>query len=206
MTRPTVHRIALASISVVCLVGLAGCAGIASRKPPLEVFDDMDRQPKYKPQHESAFFGDARTSRAPVAGTVARGHLREDDAYYTGIVNNMYIGKNPLPITKDLLARGQQRYNIYCSPCHDRTGEGKGIVSLRTPSWQPANLHEDKPKAAADGEIFSIISQGRRSMPGYRFQIPEHDRWAIVAYVRALQRTTSAKLEDVPQELRESLR
>jgi hypothetical protein len=192
--------------AAVSLAALSGCAGMTSRKAPLEIFDDMDRQPKYKPQQESAFFVDARTSRAPVAGTIARGHLREDDAYYTGIVDNMYIGKNPLPITRELLVRGQERYNIYCSPCHSRTGEGKGIVALRTPSWQPANLHDEKPKAAADGEIFSIISVGRRSMPGYRFQIPEHDRWAIVAYLRALQRTTSAKLEDIPQELRESLR
>jgi mono/diheme cytochrome c family protein len=118
----------------------------------------------------------------------------------------MYVGRNPLPITREVLLRGQQRYNIYCSPCHDRAGEGRGIVAIRTPSWQPTNLQEDRQKQMADGEIFSIISQGRRSMPAYRFQVPAEERWAIVAYVRALQRTTNAKLEDIPQELRESLR
>ena len=204
--RNNLHRYSLTAAASVFMLILSACAGMTSRKPPIEVFDDMDRQPKYKPQQASAFFGDARTSRMPIAGSIARGHLREDDAYHTGIVQNMYIGKNPLPITRRVLLRGQQRYNLSCSPCHDRAGEGKGIVALRTPSWQPTNLQEDRQKLMADGEIFSIISQGRRSMPGYRFQVPVDDRWAIVAYVRALQRTTNAKLEDIPQELRESLR
>jgi hypothetical protein len=206
MMQKNLHRCSFAAVAAVSVLMLTGCAGMTSRKPPIEVFDDMDRQPKYKPQQASAFFGDARTSRVPVAGSIPRGHLREDDGYHTGIVNNMYVGKNPLPITREVLLRGQQRYNIYCSPCHDRAGEGKGIVAIRTPSWQPTNLQEDRQKQMADGEIFSIISQGRRSMPAYRFQVPADDRWAIVAYVRALQRTTNAKLEDIPQELRESLR
>jgi hypothetical protein len=206
MMRMNLHRCSLMALTAVSVLMLTACAGMTSRKPPIEVFDDMDRQPKYKPQQASGFFGDARTSRVPVPGSIARGQLREDDGYHTGIVNNMYIGKNPLPITREVLLRGQQRYNIYCSPCHDRAGEGKGIVAIRTPSWQPTNLQEDRQKQMADGEIFSIITQGRRSMPAYRFQVPVDDRWAIVSYVRALQRTTNAKLEDIPQELRESLR
>ena len=195
-----------AAIAFSSILLLAGCAGMTSRKPPVEVHDDMDRQPKYKPQQYSAYFGDHRASRPPVAGTIARGNLRENDAYFTGISNNMYVGKNPLPLTKQTLLRGQQRYNIYCTPCHDRTGTGRGIVPLRSQAWLPSDLHDERMKAMSDGEIFTIITQGRRSMPPYRFQVPVDDRWAIVAYVRALQRTTSAKLDDVPQELRESLR
>jgi hypothetical protein len=184
---------------------LAGCADVPTRRAPIQVFPDMDRQPKYKAQMASDFFGDHRTSRRPVAGTVARGLLREDEGYHTGFVNNMYVGKNPLPVTKETMLRGQQRFNVYCSPCHDRTGKGRGIVAQRSQGWPPTDLHDRRVKGFNDGEIYNIITAGRRSMPAYRFQIPEQDRWAIVTYVRALQRTTSARVEDVPAEERESL-
>ena len=183
---------------------LAGCAGSMSRTSPIEVFPDMDRQGKYKPQTQSSLFADKRGSRMPVAGTVAVGYLKEDDAFYTGIVNEQYIGKNPLKINAETLKLGQTKFNTYCSPCHDRTGHGQGIVGQRS-SWIPANLHEDRARTLVDGELFDVITHGRRSMPPYRFQITERDRWAIVAYVRALQRT-DAKVEDVPQELRSDLR
>lgn len=183
---------------------MTGCMGMTTRQPPLEVWPDMDRQPKYRAQKESEFFGDKRTSRMPVPGTVARGHLNEDEAFYYGIVNNQYLGRNPVPITADLLKLGQMRFNTYCAPCHDRTGSGRGLVP-RKATWLPTSFHEDRVKQMNDGEIFNIISYGRRSMPPYRFQIVEHDRWAIIAYVRALQRTYGT-LEDVSEDVRGGLK
>jgi mono/diheme cytochrome c family protein len=126
--------------------------------------------------------------------------LHEDEALHTGVVNNQYIGRNPVPITADLLRVGQRRFNTYCSPCHDRTGTGRGLVPQRA-TWLPTSLHEDRVMKMNDGEIFNIISYGRRTMPPYRFQVVTQDRWAIVAYVRALQRTTGST-EDVPENLR----
>ena len=185
---------------------LAGCTN-RQRLTQIEVWDDMKRQPKYRAQMAGDFFADERASRRPVAGTVARGHLRDDSAFYTGMVDpDTYSGKNPAPITMDSLKAGQAKFNTYCSPCHDRTGSGKGIVAVRTPGWQPTNLQDDRIKKMADGEIFSVVTHGRRSMPAYRFQVSESDRWAIVGYLRALQRATSGTLEDVPADLRAEVR
>lgn len=184
---------------------LVACAGRTSRKPQVEIFPDMKRQAKVKPQEASAFFADGRGSRAPVPGTIAQGQLDDDSPFATGAENGMYVARNPLPLDEKVLARGQERFNIYCAPCHDRTGSGRGIVGQRS-SWLANNLHDDRIKAMVDGEIFQVITYGRRTMPGYRFQISEQDRWAIVAYVRALQRATSGTLADVPEELRRELR
>ena len=181
-----------------------GCSS-TSREPQIEVWSDMRRQGKYKPQRESAFFADHRDSRRPPAGTVARGYLKDDDVLYTGVSNEMFAGRNPLPVSADLLKLGQARFNTYCSPCHSRVGDGKGIVAVRTPAWQPTDLMQDRIRNYPDGQIFYTITNGKRTMPAYRFQITEHDRWAIVAYVRALQRTAGT-LGDVPQELRSDLR
>lgn len=176
---------------------LAGCAGVTSRRPPIEVWPDMDRQPKVKAQ--------AVPGQRPVPGTVAVGHLIEDEVFRTGQENGMYAGKNPLPLNTATLRRGQERFDIYCAPCHDRTGSGHGIVAIRS-SWLPTNLQEPRVRNMTDGELFTVITQGRRTMPPYRYQIPERDRWTIVAYVRALQRATDGRLEDVPAELRGELR
>lgn len=186
---------------------LTGCAG-TQRVTPIEVWQDMKRDGKYLPQTESSLFSDHRASRAPVAHTVARGHLNEDEFYTTGIVpgTQTYGGVNPLAINAELLQTGQMKFNTYCSPCHSRVGNGKGIVALKTPSWQPSNLHDDRIKQMADGEIFNVISYGKRSMPSYRYQVPEHDRWAIVAYVRALQRTSSGSAADVPSQMQAELK
>ena len=187
----------------------AGC-GSVSRQPPLEVWDDMDRQPKYKPQAVSLLadgsVGDWKTTqRYPVPGTIARGYLKPQDAYHTGLENGQYVGRIPMTVDADLLKYGQQRFNTYCSPCHSRVGDGKGIVPAKS-GWQATNLHEERIRNMADGDLFNVISYGRRSMPGYRFQMVERDRWAIAAYVRALQRTQIATIEDVPAELRSDLR
>jgi mono/diheme cytochrome c family protein len=186
------------------LLALAGC-GVTTRQTPVELFPDMDRQPKYKPQAASPFFSDGRASRPPVPGTVAVGQLRVDDALQTGIAAGMYIGKNPFPVDAAQLARGRERFDIYCAVCHDRTGSGKGTVPVRS-SWLPTNLHEERIRGMSDGELFNVSTFGRRTMPGYRFQVPVQDRWAIVSYVRALQRSRAATLADVPPELRSEVR
>ena len=183
---------------------LTGCIGsgndliIGSRTPPIEIMPDMKHQMKVKAQTQLA--------RAPVTGTVAIGHLKNDDAYNTGVVDDKYIGLNPEKIDKAFIERGQQRFTIYCTPCHDRTGNGRGIVPLRNPSWLPSSLQDPRQKAMVDGEIFNIMTMGRRTMPSYAAQIPVKDRWAIVSYVRALQRTTTASIADVPENLKSELK
>ena len=164
----------------------------------------MKDQPKYLPETASRFFSDGRELRRPVPGTVARGNLKDDDTFYTGMRDGAFTA-NPLPMERETLERGQERFNIYCAPCHDRTGSGRGIVALRG-SWPVSDLTEPRIRQMADGQIFDTISHGKRSMPGYRFQIPERDRWAIVSYVRALERAAAGTLADVPEELRSEVR
>ncbi len=183
----------------------AGCARLSTENPPIEIFPDMKRQPKFKPQSANEWLAERGITLRPVPGTVAVGHLDQDEAFYTGAKNGLYVGRNPLPIDMETLKRGQERFNIYCAPCHDRTGSGRGIVGSRS-MWLANNLHDQRIKDMVDGEIFQVITYGRRTMPSYRFQIPPRDRWAIVAYVRALQRTTSGTIEDVPADLRRELR
>ncbi len=188
-----------AGLVIAALIGTSCTAG-KQRSTPIEVWDDMRRQEKFKAQSVA--------SRRPPEGTIARGHLKDDDVMHTGLVAaNTYAPRNPLAIDAELLSAGQAKFNTYCSPCHDRVGTGKGIVALRTPSWQPSNLHDARIKGMTDGELFTIITNGRRSMPAYKYQIQsEADRWAIVAYVRALQRATSGTVEDVPADLRAGLK
>jgi mono/diheme cytochrome c family protein len=183
---------------------LAGCAG-PQRRPPIEVWPDMDRQEKYKAQTESPLFSDGRSNRRPIEGTVAVGQLKQDSVLTTGVSEGRWVGVNPAPVTRALLERGQERYNVYCTPCHDRTGQGQGIVPRKS-GWIPTNLMEQRVFEMPDGEIYSVISHGRRSMPGYKYQILESDRWAITAYVRALQRSTLGTVADVPESLRAELR
>jgi mono/diheme cytochrome c family protein len=193
----------LASIAAAAVLLTAGCSS-TSPNPPFQAFSDMRLQPKYMPQGQGAFFSDGRADRAPVPGTVARGELKADDAFYTGIRNGDYV-VNPLPITREVLERGRQRFDIYCSPCHDRTGQGKGIVAQRA-TWIVQNLTDARIRNMPDGQIFDTITHGKRTMPAYRYQIPERDRWAIIAYVRALQRASIGTVADVPQQLRGELR
>jgi mono/diheme cytochrome c family protein len=205
-----IRNVAFSIVPAAAVLLLAGCAGMQSKNPPLELFWDMNRQPKYKPQAASEFFPDGRASRRPVAGTVAQGQLNDDDAFYTGIVNNMYVGKNPLPIDQATLTQGRRKFETYCAPCHSRTGSEVGIVGRRVlatgQAWLPTMLQDDRVKGMTDGEIFTIITNGRRSMHGYKYQIAERDRWAIIAYVRALHRSTMGTVQDVPAELRSELR
>lgn len=201
------RRRAALALAVLALSALSSaCSNFTSRQPPIWVWFDMKKQDKYKPQAESAFFADGRASRKPVEGTVAQELYRPDAAYSAGISDaGLYVARNPEPITADLLKRGQQRYDIYCAPCHDRTGSGRGIVPSKA-VWVPGNLHDQRIVNFVDGELYHVISNGRRSMPGYAKQISEQDRWAIVAYIRALQRAWQGKIEDVPAELQAKVR
>jgi mono/diheme cytochrome c family protein len=187
-------------------IGLAGCSNFPSRSPQVWIWDDMKKQPKYKSQLSSPFFADGRASRRPVEGTVSEEGYRADESRATGVAaGNVYVARNPQPLTRETLLRGQAKFNVYCAPCHDRTGSGRGIVALRS-GWLPGNLVEDRIAAMVDGEIFHVATMGRRTMPGYRFQVSDEDRWAIVAYVRALQRARRATINDVPAGLQAKVR
>jgi len=195
-----------AAVLALAVTALTGCSNFPSRQPPIWVWWDMKKQDKYKPQAESAFFADGRTSRAPVEGAVAQELYRPDSAFSTGInPDGTYVARNPLPITKETLAEGQRKFDIYCAPCHDRTGSGRGIVPAKA-VWVPGNLHDERIVNFVDGELYHVIANGRRSMPGYRYQISEKDRWAIVAYIRALQRSWRGTMDDVPPELQSRIR
>jgi len=173
---------------IVCaLVFLSGCSNI-QRDPPIQVWPDMKWESKFKPQMETELFADHRQSRVPPEGTVARGQLAEDSIYNTGMDGEYYVGKSPVPMTIGEIKKGQAKFGTYCTPCHDRAGTGQGIVPLHVPSWQPSNLMEDRVVQFADGEIFQVISNGRRTMPAYKYQISVEDRWAIISYLRVLQR------------------
>ncbi len=158
---------------------------------------DMHDQPKYKPLRESTFFEDGRASRPLVPGTVARGHLYDDTAVATGRRGDVWLADPPMPITAALLARGHERYDIYCSPCHDRIGTGAGMI-VRRGFKHPPSVHIDRLRSAQAGYVFDVVTKGFGAMPGYAPQIPVEDRWAIVAYLRALQRSQWATLADVP--------
>lgn len=201
-TKRTVTALAAMVLSLLS----AACSNFPSREPPFWIFPDMKKQDKVKYEGESPFFADRRGSRRPVAHTVAQETYNPDVAYSTGInADGMYVARNPEPIDHALLERGEAKFNIYCSPCHDRTGAGRGVVSAKS-NWIPGNLHEERIVGFVDGELFHVVTNGRRSMPSYRFQIPDKDRWAIVAYVRVLQRAWLGKLDDVPAEVQTRLR
>ena len=156
---------------------LAGCfRGTPSDKPAIHLNPNMDDQDRYDPQEESKFFADHRTMRMPVEGTVARGELYEDDSVYRGLdKNGNYVSTVPLEVTHKFMERGQQRYNIYCAPCHSKAGDGKGIVVKRG-FLPPPDFHSEKVINFADGYIYEVISNGVRNMPDYKKQIPVEDR------------------------------
>ncbi|SPF52086.1 quinol:cytochrome c oxidoreductase monoheme cytochrome subunit 2 [Candidatus Sulfopaludibacter sp. SbA4] len=180
------------------VVVLAGAASVACRQ-------DMQDQPKYIPLRPSEFFSDGRSERPLIDGTVARGHLNDDAAFYTGKgPDGKPLDTFPFPVTKDVILRGQDRFNVYCSPCHDRGGDGNGMI-VRRGYRKPPSYHTDKIRQLQNGFIFDVITNGFGAMPDYAAQIPPRDRWAIVAYVRALQLSRSASINDVPAEARAQL-
>ena len=177
----------------------AGCRGNTFSHAPFHLFGDMDWQPKYHAEGESTFFPDQRQMRPLVEGTIARGSLHDDDPFYTGMEpgTTTFVRRGPRPMTKELIARGQERFNIYCSPCHDRTGSGDGMIVQRGYK-QPPSFHDPRLRAVPDGYFFQVMTNGFATMPAYAAQVPPRDRWAIVAYIRALQLSQNATLADVP--------
>ncbi len=172
---------------VIGLLALAGCRGWTSSKPPIHLNPSMDQQPKYRPQAESAFFYDGATMRQPVPGTVARGDLRQDRAFYEGKDSaGKDLAHSPVEATPEVLARGAERFRIYCAPCHDARGRGKGIFAQQ--GLPTTSLHIDRLRAVEDGYIFDVMTNGRGLMPAYRWPISAADRWAIIAHIRKLQR------------------
>jgi mono/diheme cytochrome c family protein len=165
---------------------------------------DMHNQPKFIPLRENLFYGDHRSARPIPEGTVARGHLGDDDLLQTGKVDGQDTSEFPFPVTSTVMARGQERYNIFCAPCHDRTGRGNGMV-VRRGYRQPPSYHIDRLRQAPAGHFFDVMTNGFGAMPDYRAQVPVRDRWAIIAYIRALQASEHATLEAVPPEERHRL-
>jgi mono/diheme cytochrome c family protein len=182
-------RLALGAASLASLVTLTGCArGCTSSQPPIHLNPSMDNQPKARPQSASRFFRDGATMREPVAGTVPIGGLKEDAVFHTGVgPDGQFVKTNPVTVNEAVLARGRQRYQIYCAPCHDARGDGKGILFQRA-NVPTASLHQEKILNYADGEIFDVITNGRGLMASYRWPVSPADRWAIIAYVRELER------------------
>ena len=178
--------------SLAGFVALAGCR------------QDMHNQPRYKPFAATDFFGAGRSARPEVEGTVARGHLRIDQARYTGKVDGADVTEFPFSITRADLLRGQERFNIYCSPCHSRIGDGNGMV-VRRGFRQAASYHTDKLIKAPVGHFFDVMTNGFGAMPSYASRVEPDDRWRIAAYIRVLQLSENATINDVPADQRAAL-
>ena len=210
---------------LVGLLAVAGFRGQKSEKPPIEIFPDMDHQPKVKAQVPSEFFADGRGNRQPVPGTVPMGYEAPvskenpfpDEGKYrmvryssgTDYLNTGRFGDQwgtgiPMPVTAELMQRGQDRYTIFCGVCHGASGGGNGVAG-QYGLVAIASFHQDRLRDMADGEIYNTITHGKNTMLGYGSKIPVDDRWAIVAYVRALQAAQTATINDVPPEERTKL-
>jgi cytochrome c553 len=165
---------------------------------------DMHLQPKYLPYQATSFFPDGRSERQPVPGTVARGQLRTDELFYTGRENGVSVDKFPFPITRADLERGRERFNVYCTPCHDYTGSGRGMIVQRG-FPQPPSYHIQRLRDAAVGHFYEVITNGFGAMYSYAARVEPADRWRIAAYIRVLQLSRNAKIEDVPESERQKL-
>jgi len=202
---------------VVLLLSVMGFRGMISTRPPIEIWPDMDHQAKYKPQAQSRFFADGRADRPLPAGTVPFGRdshqadpafLRADDARYAGKnADGSFVRGFPagIEVTQEFVLRGQGRFQIYCAPCHGTLGDGNGITKsygmVATPTY-----HDDRLRTMAEGELFNTITLGKNTMYPYADKLSPDDRWAVIAYVRALQRSHYAKIDDVPPEHRGDLK
>lgn len=166
---------------------------------------DMHQAPRYDPLEKSDFFADGRAARPLVEGSVARGFLREDTVFYTGKqANGAFVDTIPVPVDKALLERGQDRYNVYCAPCHGRTGDGNGMIVQRG-FKQPTSYHTDRLRAQPVGYFYDVVTNGFGAMQDYSAQVTPRDRWAIAAYLRALQLSRNAHVSDVPADARGAL-
>ena len=208
----TLGLVVLAVAALLPVACIARARSIRGPVPRLNLVPDMDNQPRFKAQQANPLFADRRSERPAPEGTVPVGGLAEDDHLHRGRVGGEWADTFPFPVTAKVLARGQERYGIYCSPCHGLAGYGDGIVSVRADALQegtwalPSNFHADPVTSRPVGHIFNTISNGIRNMPAYGPQIPVADRWAIVSYVKALQRSQHAAAADVPESVRPQLR
>ncbi len=206
----------LVALSWIPLVLVARARVTTTPNPRIHLIQDMDNQPKFKPQQANPMFADTRAMRPPVTGTVARGTLVGDPRVDTGLADpanpESWIEVMPVEVTPELMERGRERYEVFCSPCHGLGGVGNGAVSVRAEALQegtwtpPSSFHTELVRSRPVGHLYNTITHGIRNMPAYGTMIDRSDRWAIVAYVRALQRSQYATVEDVPADLRSSLR
>lgn len=202
-----IRTLKITVLMLVSLVLISGCyRGKTSKDQPIHLNPNMDIQPKYKAQSRGDFFADGSTMRQPVEGTIARGGLREDDAYFEGTDRSgNFIKKNPVGLSKDGLNRGRERFGIYCAVCHGAVGDARSIM-VEKQYIPPPTFHQDRLREMPDGEIFNIISNGIRNMPSYKNQIPVEDRWLIIQYLRALQKSQNARIDDIPESMKEDLK
>ena len=200
------------------VVGIAGLQGGLSRKPPMELFPDMVRQAKLRPMVPDPFFTNGVSSQLPPSDTIARGkpiqtvngpvYTFEDSPVNTGRVagTTNFVETNPLPVTGELLQRGHERFDIYCAPCHGKLGDGNGITKKLGLMPAVANLHDQRIVVMADGEIFNTVTHGKNTMGAYGPLIPTEDRWAVIAYLRALQLSWLGSTNDLPAEQQAALK
>jgi mono/diheme cytochrome c family protein len=165
---------------------------------------DMRDQPRYEVLEASPFFANGQASRPVPKGTVARGHLAENEPWETGRQEGEFVDRIPIALDRELVVRGQERFNSYCSPCHSQTGDGDGMI-VRRGFRRPPSLHTDRLRTAPAGHFFDVLTRGIGAMPAYGHQIQPHDRWVIVAYIRALQLSQQGSLDDVPEAERKTL-
>lgn len=189
--RPSVSALRALAIATTCLT-LAACR------------QDMHDAPSYSALEGTAFFANGQASRLPVANTVARGMLKADDHLHTGKVGGQLVNEFPMPVTAAVMARGRERYSVFCAPCHAATGDGTGMIVQRG-FRQPPSYHEDRLRNAPVGYFFDVMTNGFGAMQDYASQVPVADRWAIAAYIRALQLSQQATIDDVPADRRSEL-
>ena len=196
-------KLAIGSLSA-SSAGLRVLLVVASSIALTACRQDMHDAPRYEPLEASAFFDNGGSARTLVANTVPRGYLREDELLYTGKVSGQVANMFPMAVTADVMARGQERYNVFCSPCHGRTGVGNGMIVQRG-FRQPPSYGEQRLREAPAGYFFDVMTNGFGAMQDYAAQVPVADRWAIVAYIRALQLSMNATVADVPADRRSDL-
>lgn len=196
-------KLSKTNISILLLLAtfMFSCRGQISEKPPVHLNPNMDFQNRFNAQETNSLFDNNMAMRAPVEGTIARGHLKQDDAYYEGLdENGNLVEEIPIDVTTEFLYRGKERYDIYCSVCHGGTGDGQGVIMTGQYGYVPApSFHTDNIRQMPDGHFYSAITDGIRTMPSYATQIKVEDRWAIVAYIRALQRSQNVPESEMEQ-------
>lgn len=196
------------AVVVLAVLSVAGFRDSKTTRRPFEIFSDMDHMPKLRPQTTTKFgrFADGQSSRLPVIGTVARGTAYEDTPFNTGKkADGTFVEAMPVKITAETLKRGQDRYTIYCQPCHSAVGDGKGITT-KFGMANVASFHDERLVKLPDGEIFNTITHGKNLMGAYADKLQISDRWAVISYVRALQLSRLGKKEDIPDAIRANLK